>query len=107
LDRRTSNGFKTADSARTKAWCATSSGLADARNLPIPEDPRPFAPVPYFWSDPYDMKIHAYGFPRGHDEARVVDGDLRCRRFIAAYGKGNRLTGARSVGGRRAGTGRW
>ncbi|TMR91503.1 NAD(P)/FAD-dependent oxidoreductase [Nonomuraea basaltis] len=77
---------------------AAEQGMAVARNLLNPEHPRPFAPVPYFWSDQYDMKIQAYGFLRGHDEAVIVDGDPETRRFIAAYRKGDRLTGALSVG---------
>lgn len=77
---------------------AAEQGLAVARNLLNPESPRPFAPVPYFWSDQYDMKIQAYGFLRGHDEVVAVDGDLESRHFMVAYRKGNRLTGALSVG---------
>lgn len=46
--------------------------MAAARNLLNPAARKPFAPVPYFWSDQYDMKIHAYGFLRGHDEVAVV-----------------------------------
>ena len=55
---------------------AAEQGMAVARNLLNPETLRPFAPVPYFWSDQYDMKIQAYGHLRGHDEAVIVDGDL-------------------------------
>ncbi|GHH80119.1 FAD-dependent oxidoreductase [Promicromonospora soli] len=36
---------------------AGEQGLAVARNLLNPDAPRPFAPVPYFWSDQYGMKI--------------------------------------------------
>jgi hypothetical protein len=72
--------------------------VAAARNLLNPDSPRPFAPVPYFWSDQHDMKFHAYGFLRGYDEVAVVEGDLETRRFIAAHRKGDRLTSALSVG---------
>ncbi|MFC8142103.1 NAD(P)/FAD-dependent oxidoreductase [Streptomyces paradoxus] len=78
---------------------AAEQGMAAARNLlAAPDARRPFAPVPYFWSDQYDMKIQAYGFLRGHDEVTVVDGDLAERRFVAAYRTGDRLTGALAVG---------
>ena len=40
----------------------------------------PFAPVPYFWSDQYDLKIQAYGYLRGHDTVQIVDGDLAAGR---------------------------
>ncbi|MER7379015.1 NAD(P)/FAD-dependent oxidoreductase [Streptomyces lanatus] len=78
---------------------AAEQGMAAARNLlAAPEARRPFAPVPYFWSDQYDMKVQAYGYLRGHDEVAVVEGDLADRRFLAAYRTGQRLTGVLSVG---------
>ncbi|MFI7128646.1 NAD(P)/FAD-dependent oxidoreductase [Nonomuraea sp. NPDC050153] len=77
---------------------AAEQGMAAARNLLHPEARRPFAPVPYFWSDQYDMKIQAYGHLRGHDGVAVVEGDLDERRFLAAYRTGDRLTGVLTVG---------
>ncbi|MFJ2217393.1 NAD(P)/FAD-dependent oxidoreductase [Streptomyces sp. NPDC101062] len=77
---------------------AAEQGMAAARNLLRPEARKPFAPVPYFWSDQYDMKIQAYGYLRGHDEVAVVAGDLAERRFVAAYRTGDRVTGALAVG---------
>ncbi|MET8120594.1 FAD-dependent oxidoreductase [Micromonospora sp. NPDC005189] len=77
---------------------AAEQGMAAARNLLFPHARKPFAPVPYFWSDQYDMKIHAYGHLRGNDEVAVVDGDLAQRRFVAAYRSGDRLVGALAVG---------
>jgi NADPH-dependent 2,4-dienoyl-CoA reductase/sulfur reductase-like enzyme len=78
---------------------AAEQGMAVARNLLLASPSRkPFAPVPYFWSDQYDMKIQAYGYLRAHDEVRVVEGDLEARRFVAAYRRGDRLAGALAVG---------
>ncbi|MFJ1960785.1 NAD(P)/FAD-dependent oxidoreductase [Streptomyces massasporeus] len=78
---------------------AAEQGMAAARNLlAAPEALRPFAPVPYFWSDQYGTRIQAYGFLRGHDEVAVVEGDLAERRFVAAYRRGDRLTGALAMG---------
>jgi NADPH-dependent 2,4-dienoyl-CoA reductase/sulfur reductase-like enzyme len=54
----------------------------------------PFAPVPYFWSDQYNLKIQAYGLLRGHDEVRIIDGAVTDGEFIAIYRKGPRLIGA-------------
>ena len=76
---------------------AAEQGLAVARNLLEPGTRRPFAPVPYFWSDQYDMKIQAYGYLRGHEEVAVIDGDLGTRRFIAAYRNGDRVVGIVAV----------
>ena len=77
---------------------AAEQGMAAARNLLNSQARKAFAPVPYFWSDQYDMKIQAHGYLRGHDEVAVVEGDLGERRFVAAYRTGDRLTGALSVG---------
>lgn len=78
---------------------AAEQGMAAARNLlAAPEARRPFAPVPYFWSDQYGTRVQAYGFLRGHDEVAVVEGDLAERRFVAAYRRGDRLTGALAMG---------
>ncbi|MDH6629696.1 NADPH-dependent 2,4-dienoyl-CoA reductase/sulfur reductase-like enzyme [Streptomyces sp. LBL] len=77
---------------------AAEQGMAAARNLLRPEARKPFAPVPYFWSDQYDMKIQAYGFLRGHDEVGVVEGDLAERRFVAVYRTGDRVSGVLAVG---------
>ncbi|MFD3590865.1 NAD(P)/FAD-dependent oxidoreductase [Streptomyces sp. NPDC058683] len=77
---------------------AAEQGMAAARNLLNPEARKPFAPVPYFWSDQYDMKIQAYGYLRGHDEVRVVEGELAEGRFVAAYRTGERLNGVLAVG---------
>lgn len=77
---------------------AAESGLAVARNLLRPDAPRPFAPVPYVWSDQYDVRLQAYGYLRGHDHLDVVEGALATRRFLVAYRSGGRLTGVLAAG---------
>ncbi|MFJ8493998.1 NAD(P)/FAD-dependent oxidoreductase [Streptomyces sp. NPDC094038] len=77
---------------------AAEQGMAAARNLLNPGARKAFAPVPYFWSDQYEMKVQAYGYLRGHEEVRVVDGELQDRRFVAAYRTGERLSGVLAVG---------
>ncbi|MGW2383865.1 NAD(P)/FAD-dependent oxidoreductase [Streptomyces sp. YU58] len=77
---------------------AAEQGMAAARNLLHPEAGKSFAPVPYFWSDQYDMKIQAYGYLRDHAEVALVEGDLAERKFVAAYRTGDRVTGALAVG---------
>lgn len=77
---------------------AAEQGMAAARNLLRPTERKAFAPVPYFWSDQYDMKIQAYGYLRGHDEVAVMQGDLAERRFVAAYRTGDRLAGVLAMG---------
>ncbi|MFI5798707.1 NAD(P)/FAD-dependent oxidoreductase [Streptomyces sp. NPDC051677] len=68
---------------------AAEQGMAAARNLLRPDALQPFAPVPYFWSDQYGMKIQAYGYIRDHDEALVLDND----QLLVVYRKADRLVG--------------
>jgi len=53
----------------------------------------PFAPVPFFWSDQYDVKIQFAGRMRGDDDVRVVAGSTAERKFTALYGREGRLRG--------------
>ncbi|MET9497237.1 FAD-dependent oxidoreductase [Streptomyces sp. NPDC006552] len=76
---------------------AAEQGMAAARNLLRPERAEPFAPVPYFWSEQHGVRIQAFGHLRGHDEARVVQGDPAEGRFLVAYRTGATLTGALAV----------
>jgi NADPH-dependent 2,4-dienoyl-CoA reductase/sulfur reductase-like enzyme len=77
---------------------AAEQGMAVARNLLNPEARKPFAPVPYFWSDQYEAKFQAYGHVRDHDEALVLDSDLAGRQLLVAYRKGDRLVGVLAAG---------
>ncbi|POX37487.1 FAD-dependent oxidoreductase [Streptomyces sp. Ru73] len=76
---------------------AAEQGMTAARNV-LAAEPRPFAPIPYFWSDQYGVRIQSFGYLRGHDEARVVEGDPANGRFLVAYRTGQRLAGALAVG---------
>ena len=76
---------------------AAEQGVAVARNLLGPQ-PRPFAPVPYFWSDQYDTKLQAYGHFRDHDEAVVLDNDLAVGQLLVAYRRDDRLVGVLAAG---------
>jgi 3-phenylpropionate/trans-cinnamate dioxygenase ferredoxin reductase subunit len=44
----------------------------------------PYAAVPWFWSDQYDLKLQAVGLADGHDQV-VLRGTLAARSFIAFY----------------------
>jgi NADPH-dependent 2,4-dienoyl-CoA reductase/sulfur reductase-like enzyme len=77
---------------------AAEQGMAVARNLLNADSPKPFAPVPYFWSDQYDMKVQAYGYLRGHEQIAIVEGNLAERSFLAAYRTGDRVAGVLGVG---------
>jgi NADPH-dependent 2,4-dienoyl-CoA reductase/sulfur reductase-like enzyme len=71
---------------------ASEQGAAAARNL-LRGDPEPFSPLPYFWTDQYDVKIQAHGvFPDGC-EAAPEEGAFGDDRFVALYRTGGRITG--------------
>ena len=82
------------ESLRIEHWTnATEQADAVAASLLAGEGPcPPFAPVPYFWSDQYDVKLQLAGRARPGDELRIVDGSLAERRFVALYGREGRLT---------------
>ncbi|MBN6051681.1 FAD-dependent oxidoreductase, partial [Nonomuraea sp. RK-328] len=56
-------------------------------------DDRPYTPVPYFWTDQYDVKIQAHGLPAAGAEVEVVEGDPEDGRFVALYREGGTVTG--------------
>ena len=83
-------------SMRVEHWTnAAEQGAAAARNLLVgPEAAEPFAPVPYFWSDQYGVKIQYVGHAAPDDALEVVEGSVEERRFVAIYGREGRLTAA-------------
>lgn len=62
---------------------ATEQGQAVARN--ILGERQPFAPMPFFWSDQFDVKLQMYGIASRGAELRIVEGALHEDRFVAAY----------------------
>ncbi|WP_086664821.1 NAD(P)/FAD-dependent oxidoreductase [Lentzea kentuckyensis] len=52
---------------------------------------QPYTPVPYFWTDQFDAKIHVHGFVG--PGMSVVEGSLTERRFVARYHSGGELVG--------------
>lgn len=71
---------------------ATEQGMAAARALL--GERQPFAPVPYVWSDQYDIKLQSYGLIGGDTGMKVVVGDRTTGKFAALYGKGGHVTGS-------------
>ena len=81
---------------RVEHWTnATEQGVAAARRLLADHgSAEGFAPVPFVWSDQYDVKIQVVGCIHGDEEVVVADGSFDERRFVALYGRGDRLVGA-------------
>jgi NADPH-dependent 2,4-dienoyl-CoA reductase/sulfur reductase-like enzyme len=84
------------DHIRIEHWTnAAEQGVAAARNLLAGRaDASAYVPVPYFWSDQYDVKIQVIGHPDPDDEVVVVDGSVSERRFVALYGRAGKLRAA-------------
>ena len=70
---------------------ATEQAIAVAGNLL--GDDKPFGPVPFFWTDQYDTKIQAYGIFPPDAESRIISGDVGDRKFVAAFGHYDTVTG--------------
>ncbi len=84
------------ESMRVEHWTnAVEQGVAAAKRLlGGPDAAEPFAPVPLFWSDQFELKIQFAGRMQPHDEFRVVHGSVKEHRFVALYGRAGRLVGA-------------
>jgi NADPH-dependent 2,4-dienoyl-CoA reductase/sulfur reductase-like enzyme len=71
---------------------ATEQGTAAARNL-LHGDAKPFSPLPYFWTDQYDVKIQAHGVLPADAEVAIEEGTPEDGRFVASYRADGRLMG--------------
>jgi len=63
--------------------------------------PQHYDPVPWFWSDQYELKLQMAGLSDGYDDARTV-GDVAAARFSVEYRKGGRLIAVDAVNDGRA-----
>jgi 3-phenylpropionate/trans-cinnamate dioxygenase ferredoxin reductase component len=81
---------------RLEHWtnAAEQGVVAAKRLLATDEEAEPFAPVPFVWSDQYEVKIQVAGHVRGDDTMEVVDGSIADRKFVAIFGRAGRLVGA-------------
>jgi NADPH-dependent 2,4-dienoyl-CoA reductase/sulfur reductase-like enzyme len=84
------------ESMRVEHWtnAVEQAGAAAERLLAGPAAGKPFAPVPFVWSDQYDRKIQMAGLVGPHDEMCILHGSLAERRFVALFGRAERLVGA-------------
>jgi phthalate 3,4-dioxygenase ferredoxin reductase subunit len=61
---------------RVEHWTnAVEQGVTAAHNIVHPDDPRPYHPVEYVWSDQYDWKAQIVGRPN-HGTRHEIVGDL-------------------------------
>jgi hypothetical protein len=59
---------------------------------------QPFTPVPYFWSDQFDIRFQVIGSPRGDDDVEIVAGSLSEGKFVALFGRAGRLRAVMALG---------
>jgi 3-phenylpropionate/trans-cinnamate dioxygenase ferredoxin reductase subunit len=79
---------------RVEHWDnAIAMGTHAARSLLAGDAAEAFSPIPWFWSDQYDRKIQLAGRAAPEDRVEVVSGSVEERRFVAFYGRGERLVG--------------
>jgi NADPH-dependent 2,4-dienoyl-CoA reductase/sulfur reductase-like enzyme len=70
---------------------ATEQAVAVAGTI-LGED-RPYSPVPYFWTNQFDARIHVYGKLSPDAEVSIVEGLPSAGRFLAEYREEGRVTG--------------
>jgi 3-phenylpropionate/trans-cinnamate dioxygenase ferredoxin reductase subunit len=63
--------------------------------------PQPYDPVPWFWSDQYDLKLQMAGISEGCERTDIV-GDVAARRFSVEYRRDGRLIAVDAVNDARA-----
>jgi len=84
------------ETMRIEHWtnAVEQAEAAVQRLLDGPDAAAPFASVPFVWSDQYDRKFQIAGRIAPDDQMRVCHGSLEERRFVALFGRGERLVGA-------------
>jgi NADPH-dependent 2,4-dienoyl-CoA reductase/sulfur reductase-like enzyme len=85
---------------RVEHWTnAVEQGMAAARNmLTGDQEQEVFAPVPYVWSDQYELSIRFAGYAPGADESRLVRGSFESGEFLVLYRRGEALGGVLAFG---------
>ena len=64
--------------------------MANSAAAAIVGTPQPYAAVPWFWSNQYDLKLQTVGLSIGHDE-EIVRGDPASRSFSILYRRDGRV----------------
>lgn len=63
--------------------------------------PQPYDPVPWFWSDQYDLKLQMAGISDGFEDVEIA-GDVAAKRFSVEYRRAGRLIAVDAVNDARA-----
>jgi NADPH-dependent 2,4-dienoyl-CoA reductase/sulfur reductase-like enzyme len=91
------------DPIRVEHWTnAAEQGTHAGRNAVAPADERkPYVAVPSFWSDQYDVKIQAVGFPRLAERVQIAEASPEGERFVAVGERDGRIVAALGWNGAR------
>jgi 3-phenylpropionate/trans-cinnamate dioxygenase ferredoxin reductase subunit len=84
------------ESIRVEHWDTAARHGAAAAAAALGDD-RPFAPLPFFWSDQHGVKLQWLGYARSWDSVEIEDLDPP-RRFSARYHRGGRLAAVLAAG---------
>jgi len=81
---------------RIEHWTnAAEQGAAAARNLlAAPDERKPYAAVPYFWSDQYHVKIQSVGLPARVERMSVLEASPEGDRLVLGGERDGRLVAA-------------
>jgi NADPH-dependent 2,4-dienoyl-CoA reductase/sulfur reductase-like enzyme len=81
------------EAMRVEHWsnAVEMANHAVRRLLGGPEFIEPFAPVPYFWSDQFDVKLQFAGRLKGGDELAVIERAEAPLRLCVLFGHAGRL----------------
>lgn len=82
---------------RVEHWTNTvEQAVTVARNIIHANEPKPYAGVPYFWSDQYDRRIQFAGRSVA-DEILTVPGSVDAATPLVLFRRGDRLIGALAI----------
>ena len=77
---------------RLESWAnAQNAGVAVGRN--VVADPEPYAEIPWFWTDQFDLNMQIVGAPESWDRL-VTRGDPQSGRCVVFYMEKSRVVGA-------------
>ena len=85
------------ESMRVEHWTNAAEQADAAANTLLHGRVRPYAPVPYFWSDQYGARIRMVGHPGPDNVVEVEEGSVDESKFVATYRRGSRVVAALTV----------
>lgn len=91
---------------RVEHWCVpldTARTAAPTLVATVDQNPprgNPYAPLPSFWSDQFDLRIHGYGLFARADEYAILEGDVASIEtgVVVSASTGGRMTGFVALG---------